>query len=293
VFRLACRLLLLGSFQAFACQVTPRTVVPLRIEGGVPTLHLTVDGRATRFVLDSGAARTAISPAAVRRLGLPLDPWVGTTLHGIGGLQRHQDAVPRSIDVNGVPLRQAHLGGNFSLAVAILPVAADGLLGRDLLDGFDLDLDLPSLRLTLYTVRDCTGAFLPWSRPYRGEQAFPAYRDALAISSFLDGQPMRTMVDTGASASLLTASGTVRAGFPAVGYDRYTPLSGVGPRRVAARLHQFRTLSVAGVTAAAPTLLVSDLLLTPLVDLVLGDDWLRAHRVWLSFATRQVFFAAP
>jgi hypothetical protein len=29
----------------------------------------------------------------------------------------------------------------------------------------------------------------------------------------------------------------------------------------------------------------------PIVDLLLGADWLAQRRVWLSFATRQVFVA--
>lgn len=270
-------------------------VVPLRMEGGVPTLRLMVNGEPARFVLDTGAARTVVSLDAVHRLGLPLDPWVGTTLEGVGGLQRHQDTAPQSIDLNGVPLRQAYLGATFSLAVGSLPLSApvDGLLGRDLLDSFDLDIDLPQLRLTLYTVHGCAGAFLPWSQPYRGATAIPGYRDALVFASSLDTRLLRTIVDTGAGASLLTASGAVRSGFPTVAHDPYARLSGVGPRRVVARLHRFTILSVAGVTSAAPSLLVTDLLLTPLVDLVLGDDWLRTHRVWLSFATRRVFFASP
>jgi hypothetical protein len=295
VLLLSFLLLLLGSVPAFACQLTPRTTAPLVMQDGVPTLCLMVNGQPARFVLDTGAGRTVVSPDAVRRLGIPLDPWVGTTLEGVGGLQRHQNAVPQSIDLNGVPLRQAHLGGAFSLAVATLPVSApvDGLLGRDLLDSFDLDIDLPRLRLTLYTVWGCTGAFLPWSERYRGATAISGYRDALVFFSFLDAHPLRTIVDTGAAASLLTASGAVRAGFQTVARDPYARLLGVGPRRVAARLHQFDTLSVAGVISPAPRLLVTDLLLAPLVDLVLGDEWLLSHRVWLSFATRQVFFASP
>jgi Aspartyl protease len=295
VLRFSFLLVLLGSIPAFACQFTPRTTAPLVMQDGVPTLRLMVNGQPARFVLDTGAGRTVVSPNAVRRLGLPLDPWVGTTLEGVGGLQRHQDAVPQSIDLNGEPLRQVHLGAAFSLAVATLPLSArvDGLLGRDLLDGFDLDIDLRHLRLTLYSVRDCVGAFLPWSPRYHGAQAITGYRDALVFSSFLDGRPLRTIVDTGAGASFLTASGAVRAGFPMVARDPYARLSGVGPRRVAARLHQFDTLSVPGFTSPAPRLLVTDLLLAPLVDLVLGDEWLRGHRVWLSFATRRVFFASP
>jgi hypothetical protein len=29
----------------------------------------------------------------------------------------------------------------------------------------------------------------------------------------------------------------------------------------------------------------------PIVDMLLGTDWLRSRRVWLSFATKQMFVA--
>jgi hypothetical protein len=31
----------------------------------------------------------------------------------------------------------------------------------------------------------------------------------------------------------------------------------------------------------------------PIVDMLLGADWLQMRRVWLSFATKQVFVAGP
>jgi hypothetical protein len=33
--------------------------------------------------------------------------------------------------------------------------------------------------------------------------------------------------------------------------------------------------------------------LTPIVDMLLGADWLAQLRVWISYATRQLFVATP
>ena len=33
-----------------------------------------------------------MTPDAVQRLGLVLDQWVGTTMHGVGGVVEHQNA---------------------------------------------------------------------------------------------------------------------------------------------------------------------------------------------------------
>jgi hypothetical protein len=61
---------------------------------------------------------------------------------------------------------------------------------------------------------------------------------------------------------------------------------------VPVRLHRFDALLVGGIKTPEPTLLVAPVRVVPIVDLVLGDDWLRSHRVWLSYSTLQVFVGA-
>ena len=58
------------------------------------------------FVLDTGAERSMVSPQAVQRLHLALDKWVGTRMHGIGGIIEHPNADPRSLTLGGVPLHR-------------------------------------------------------------------------------------------------------------------------------------------------------------------------------------------
>jgi hypothetical protein len=58
------------------------------------------------------------------------------------------------------------------------------------------------------------------------------------------------------------------------------------------RLHRFTTLRVGPLVTRDPQLWVAPVHLVPIVDLLLGADWLRSQRVWLSFATKQVFVMA-
>ncbi len=293
--------LLLAATPAFACEVVPRAVVGLDLVQGVPTVQVAVDGEPARFVLDTGAARTTISEAAVRRLGLPLDRWVGTTLQGIGGVQQHQDAAPGSIVLDGIELHQVGLYSSYSIAVASLPFHAasgrsiDGLLGRDLLGGYDLDLDIPDMTVTLASVIDCRGDFVPWTQPHAAVPSIEDYGKRLVFMTGLDGHPMRTLVDSGSAVSLLSAPGVIRAGLPSgrSGVGTAAMVAGVGPQRVMAQPYQFGSLAVGDITAHSVTILATNVHLLPLLDLLLGVNWLRYHRVWLSFATGQVFVAAP
>ncbi len=292
--------LLLGAVPAAACQVQPRASVPLDLASRHAIVTVEVNDQPASFILDTGAERTMVTVAAVQRLGLALDQWTGTTVMGIGGLVRHQNALPRSLTFGGVALRHPTVLQDDTLAVGPLPISIidgqriDGLLGRDFLSAFDLSLDMPARRLTLYDVHDCRGAFLPWTTPYRVIKALPADRKALVIPTQLNGQWLRTLIDSGAGTSILTAVGISRLALSPelLAGDPVAMAHGVGDRPVPVRLHRFGALDVGGVTMPEPTLLVAPVRVVPIVDLVLGTDWLQSHRVWLSYTTLQVFVAA-
>ena len=289
--------LLLAAAPAAACQVQPRAVVPLELASRHAIVTVEVNNQPASFILDTGAERTMVTVTAVQRLRLDLDQWTGTTVMGIGGLVRHQNALPRSLTLGGLALRHPTVLQDSTLAVGPLPISnfdglrIDGLLGRDFLSAFDLALDIPARRLTLYDVRDCQGAFLPWTTPYRAIRAFPADRKALVIPTQLDGHWLRTLIDTGAGTSILTAAGIARLGLsPAsLAADPAAMARGVGDRPVPVRLHRFGTLNIGGASTLDPALLVAPVHVVPIVDLVLGDDWVQSHRVWLSYSTLQVF----
>src|SRR6185312_14997777 len=88
-----CLLIGVASRPALACEVERRAAVPLEIASGLLVASVDVNGKPARFVIDTGAERTIISEAAVHRLGLRRDPWVGTTVRGVGGVERRANTV--------------------------------------------------------------------------------------------------------------------------------------------------------------------------------------------------------
>ena len=129
-------------------------------------------------------------------------------------------------------------------AIAGRPIA--GLLGRDFLSPFDLDLDLPAHRMTLYDVRGCDAGFLPWTTPYAAIPASTPMGAALVVQVLVDGRPLRALIDTGASASLITAPGMFRLGLTPelLARDPGGNGSGVGPAPVPMRRHRFAEMRV-------------------------------------------------
>jgi hypothetical protein len=288
---------LLWPTAAGACTVRKRASVALTIAGGKMLVSVTVNGIEGIFVLDTGAAATVVTPAAVDRFGLALDEWTATTMRGIGGVERHRNAIPRSIALGPVPLRRRSLAADSTLRVANLPRmefgggAVDGLLGRDFLSSFDLDLDPRDRSLALYEVRGCTDRFIPWPDPYVAIPFETGPGQAIEMAVELDGVPLRAQLDTGSGRTLLSAAGMVHLGLEldALADDPTEIVAGLGPHPVAMRLHVFRALRVGGQIVAGPTLLVAPVYLNPIGDLLLGADWALGRRLWISWSTGRIF----
>jgi hypothetical protein len=170
-----------------------------------------------------------------------------------------------------------------------------GLLGADFLAAFDLDLDLPAGRLALYRVTNCTAQTLqqslPWPTGHESLGAGAPIRDLLTFPVELDGTTLRTEIDTGSSIALLTTSGIDRMGLTAdvLSNDPGGAVSGVGRFAVPMQRHRFATLQIGSQRITAPAIWTARVHILPIVDLLLGGDWLRNRRVWFSYATSQIF----
>lgn len=282
-----------------ACVVQPRATVPLDVVQGALLVTVMVNGIEGTFILDTGASRSVVTRDATQHLSLARDPWVGTTMRGVGGVERLPNANPASLSLGGVPLVRRTLSRDTSLTVGTLPHTQvggrtiDGLLGRDFLSPFDVVLDMPGRSVALVEVAGCAGRFVPWTRPFSAITAENPMDAALVLPVMLDGVRLRALLDTGAGTSLVAAPGMVRLGLTvaALETDPAQTVSGLGPRRVVMRRHGFAGLLVGTKTADHPQLWVAPTQLTPIVDMLLGADWLAGKLVWISFATKQVFVA--
>jgi hypothetical protein len=295
-------LLLVASAAAAnaACRVEQVASVPIKLVNGHPLVTVTVNDKPATFILDSGAERTLMGEDVVRQLDVARDTWVASTVLGVGGYEERPNALPQSMRLGDVTLRRRTVSGDTSVTVGPLPITTvggqqiAGLLGRDFLSPFDLDIDVPQQRLTLYDVQGCSGRFLPWPMPYAAIPAATPVGSALVVPVVIDGRPLRALVDTGATSSLIAAPGMYRLGLTPqmLASDATGTGSGIGPAAVFMRRHRFAEIRVGPDTTPDPMLWVATVHVVPIVDMLLGADWLGARRVWLSFATKQVLVPA-
>jgi predicted aspartyl protease len=272
------------------CALVPLADMPLDTQQNLVFVPAGIGGQPVRLLVDTGAERTVLTEAAVARLGLAHDAGHMTRSFGIGGSSASWDA-----NIPGIVLGQTrfpldHVAvGKFAIDHVTGP-QADGLLGADILLAFDVDIDEAEHRLTLYRVRHCPDAVPPWREPAVRIEGLEAWRDRVLVPITLDGVAGMAILDTGAQATAIGMPMARRLGLSeaSMATDRTIMAHGAAPLPVAVRVHQFRELLVGGARIEAPTLAVvpND---TAIGDALLGGDFLRNRRVWLSFATRRLF----
>jgi hypothetical protein len=163
-----------------------------------------------------------------------------------------------------------------------------GLLGADVLSRFEVDLDLPAGRMSLYSATGCAGY-----RPWEGATALPIARErgGLAfVMAQVDGRPVRALLDTGARTTLVTRAAAIGLGVTraTLAGDAQFAGSGVGPGSIAYRRHRFGSLGLPGAMLRDPTVNIADLRL-PGVEMLLGADFLGQRRTWISYGTSRLF----
>jgi predicted aspartyl protease len=290
---LACLLLMLVSACApnpINCDLVVDAQVPLEVHNRLLVVPAGINGRWVKLLVDTGAERTVLSADVVERLGLQRDEKTITRSTGVGGVYTAHDAIIPGLVLGGVrfPVTRVSVG-QFRFGPGL---AADGLLGSDVLLAFDLDIDVPGRNLTLYRPRLCPDVQPPWRAPFERVPGVKALRDRLLIPLELDGVTGMGILDTGAQATTIGLSMANRIGLTAASMaaDPVVEHHGAGSGSQNARLHRFRLLQIGPAVAHDPILSVLPVD-AGVGDALVGEDFIDGRRIWMSFSNREVFIA--
>lgn len=268
-----------------ACRLEQLAELPVRLLGNVPIVPVRINGQDAILVLDTGSDATVLTRTAARRLGIA-EPAERRRLAGAGG----------PADVGVARLETLGLGAitvpNARVLLGESPnPPLDGVLGIDILVAYELELDPVRNRMALYRARPCADARPPWAGPVTqlATQQQPG-SGHLFVPVELDGQPLRGLLDSGASRSTLSLQAAGEAGLSrrrlaALPQSRGQAMNAEG---VLVRLAPFRSLKIGPDTLPNPVLAVVDL---PAFagDLLIGSDYLATRRTWFSFLLGRVF----
>jgi predicted aspartyl protease len=289
-FVLVAALCMTAARAADDCRPKRQAVLPVVFLGNLPLVNLTVNGGAATFLLDTGAERTIMAATSAQRLSVDAHYEYPRRMRSLDGALSSGDARLRGLGLGAMTLPDFRvLVGSLSLpGPGGKPL--DGLLGADFFSSFEVDLDLPHNRMTLYERLPCAIAAPPWSEAYTAIQVNRSLHDHLFFPVAVDGRKLAAFIDTGAELSAVDAGAALALGVTAaaLNQDPVANLRGAGSEVVKSRGHRFARLEIGGETLRDRVLFVTNLRLQD-ADLVLGIDFLRLRRVWLSYGSHQIF----
>lgn len=203
---------------------------------------------------------------------------------------------------------------NLRMLVAGRQERGDGvavLLGEDFLHKFDVEFDLAHNQVRLYRPEQCDDM----SPAYWAAEDVSAVeidpvdegRPQIVLTVRVNGQPVRALLDSGAESSLLTKDDAAAAGITpetdgvvaignVVGLGRKAVTTWVGPFKSVAigkELFTDTALPFADLYKDAIYTSVGSLLprrMETLQPMLLGVDFLRAHRVLVAHSQRRIYF---
>ncbi|MGE0260529.1 MAG: aspartyl protease family protein [Alphaproteobacteria bacterium] len=278
------------SAAALDCSAARNNPIPLENVNGLVLVNALADGAALRLILDTGAERTILTSSAAERIGGKAPPvQFQRQLKGVAAAVQGRDIEFKSLTIGGIdiPWRRAMVAPT-PLPPALL--GADGFLGTDVLGKFDIDLDLPHQRMWLYERGTCvpnwtdTRAKIDIGRSaINGHMFFPVQ---------LDRRKVVATIDTGADRTTLSIAAAHAMGLTdaVLARDRPGITKGFGGGQLTSRIHRFASLAVGNITLSDPEIVVTDLRLRG-IDLILGMDFLRSRRLFLSYANFRLFLS--
>jgi predicted aspartyl protease len=274
-----------------ACQLKLEARLPMTESFGHYMVPVNIGGRTYPMLVDTGAEGTAILPEIADEWHLREDTSSASRLKGVGG--------PSSQYLRIIPSLKLGSSEWIDLRVAALPIVSPeqlaqasppvGLLGANVLNRYDIELDFPARTVSLYTASGCLGTFAPWSGDFQAYSAQKTPSNRFILSLSLNGHPVRALLDTGATSSVVTTAAARAAGVDSVALslDPRSSGSGVDGLPVTTYQHKF-DMQIGTARFDNAPIVVTDIDLKD-SDMLLGMDFMRHRRVWVSYSTGWVF----
>ncbi|MEO8778862.1 MAG: aspartyl protease family protein [Rhodanobacter sp.] len=284
-------LMLANQAWADSCKLMSYGTLQVTMVGEKPMTTTKINGVNTQFILDTGAFFNMMSRADALSLGLPLQPApFGFRVGGIGGSASAQLTRVQDFGILSTTIKRVEfiVGGTD---------VGHGLLGANLLDVADLEIDLAKGKTTLFKPHDCRKESLAyWTKggnynvadiePAQNENDRPTF-----LNVIIDGKKVRAVLDSGAASTLLTRAAAKRIGIDldGPGVKSGSRSFGIGAKTVKTWTVPIATFSVGTETIQHSQMQVIDGRLGD-TDMLLGVDFLLAHHVYIANSQRKMYF---
>lgn len=284
--------LLAAQANAEDCQLKDYGTLPVEMVGNQATTLAKINGTDARFILDTGAFFNTMSSASAKSLGLKLEPApFGMRIGGVGGFSDAQQAHVKKFGILGTTF------DNVDFVVGGTDVG-NGLLGANLLDLADLEIDLANGKLTLFKTEHCDKASLAyWVKDGKYNLVDIEAPDnpndrRTFFTVIINGHKVRALLDSGAAATVLSRNAAERAGINLNGPDARPggASMGLGAKTLRTWTVKVDTFSVGSETIQHSQMQVLDGNIGDNTDMLLGVDFLLAHRMFIANSKKKAYF---
>ncbi|SFD18310.1 aspartyl protease family protein [Massilia yuzhufengensis] len=281
-----------AAAEAAKCSYTPIGKLPLRYSG--PSLEITtegtINGTPAELLVDTGAYATVLTRTGTERRGIRLYA-TGRHASGVGGSSPLYASIVNEFIVGPVRAGRSNMPvlGSFGDTPSY-----DGILGAPFLFQTDLEISLATRQLTFFVPKGCGGVFLGyWGQDVQEVPLRRHNEDHMNPHFFvrINGKELEAMIDTGAAFSMITGDAARRAGIAldAPGVERGTDIVGVGSH-AANRWFVKTRFQIGEETVENADMAVENSGLNS-ADVILGADFLRAHRVLFAMSQNKLYFS--
>jgi len=294
---LLCALLFTTTAQA-ECRVGKVAEMPITFWHNRIYVPVTVNDTPGTFMLDSGASMSLINTGFAARAGVGWDlHQPRLQLEGVGGKLTGivRAGHLRMLEFGGVKIPDREMPISDIVAPQPGGQAVDGLLGADMLNLLDLELDFQSNTASFWRLFGCANITpLHWTGDYA---TIPLHRQAskhVEIPIWLDGALVQAVLDTGAGGLVIDRPTALQAGATPdqLAHDPTTGGIGIGGP-AGGRKHIFKMLLIGKDIYRNVAAFVTDTpAQSPNMHALIGMNSLKNHRVWLSYGTETLFLQA-
>ena len=283
------------------CRMEMSGELKVRWEGSQLLTPVKINGRETSAIVDTGAFVSTLSVPGASAFGLRLQNMDGLQVSGAGGMVQAYRTNMASFEIGGVRLkdRDVVVAGQRNMGAPLL-------LGRDILGRTDLEFDLKHGVIRLLEPKNCKSESMAYWADKGYSQAPLALGARYApfhVQVRLNGKPVLAELDSGASVSVATPAAAARAGIKLEGVEEKG--RGVGARVLDQSIGDLQSFAIGDETIGRTRLRVADLFrgvgyagtgtriaadADGLPEMLLGTDFLRAHRVLIAPSQRMIYF---
>lgn len=292
------------AFAASSCKLARIAEWKVKPETGRLIVDGAINGQEIGVLLDTGAVHSLIPRAAADRLGLTRHEAKGYRAWGIGGDTYVEYAVIDELKIGNATrknlrmfvLGERDLGRRFSL-----------LLGYDFFENADIEFDLANNAVRLFQPQDCADAWLAYWAPAGAgvvKLETDPQKPGIVVDVKLNGKTFQAELDTGTSITVVSRLVAANLGLTpgAAGVVPQGKTGGLGAGRPDRLLGSFESFAIGDELIRNPNIAFTNLEVgetqtgsrlesrRELREMLLGLDFLRAHRVFVAHSQRKLYF---